>query len=182
MKATKAFVILIAFVTSVSSIHKDRLKSLYPAYKLVEDVVKQDPTITFKLRETFFPAMNYRYWLVDGAEVIPFHICVIIQHKTEPAASTGSNVTSVTASNSVKNDCTAIWHFQWTNSLLLNLIPGDLLLAMDTVVAPALYSDIIESPHLRQVWLDFNLNRSSLPNMEIFEQAVVLFLSRVSWT
>ena len=47
----------------------DRIESLYPAYDAIHDAVWSQPKLVFKIRQAFFPVINYRYWQVDGAEI-----------------------------------------------------------------------------------------------------------------
>ena len=54
----------------------DNLDSLYSTYNLIEDTIKSDPNLHFKIKKAFFPTMNYRHWQLDGAEVIPIRVCV----------------------------------------------------------------------------------------------------------
>ena len=44
------------------------LDSLYSMYSLIEDAIKSDPKLGFIIKKAFFPAMNYCYWQLDGAE------------------------------------------------------------------------------------------------------------------
>ena len=46
----------------------DNLDSLYSTYSLIEDAIKGDPKLGFIIKKAFFPAMNYRYWQLDGTE------------------------------------------------------------------------------------------------------------------
>ena len=51
-------------------------KSLYLIYKQIQDTVRSQYQLNFKLQLAFFPVMNYRYWQVDSAKVIPINACV----------------------------------------------------------------------------------------------------------
>ena len=135
-----------------------------------------NPTAMFKIKQAFFPSTDYRYWQVDGVEVIPFSVCMIL-NDTQQAKWTQTNITKVKGSDTINKTC---WEFQWTNSLLLHFIPGDIFLAMDVTLADLLYSAISESTFEHTVNLDVHLNLSSLISMDDLEQAVVLFLSTVS--
>lgn len=169
--------LVVLFLTTVTSNHLDNLESLYPAYKLIEEAVKANPIAMFKIKQTFFPSTNYRYWQVDGVEVIRFRLCVTL-NDTQQTQWIQTNVTKMNESDINKN-CTMIWDFQWTNSLLLNIIPGDIFLAMDVTLSNILYSEISDSSSYRKVFLDVYLNLLSPVNMDDLEQAVVLFLSTV---
>ena len=163
-------------VVAVAS-HNENLESLYPGYKLIKDTIESNPKLIFKLKHTFNPSVNYRYWQVDGVEVIPIAINVsfLVQNDIKQTC----NVTGKEQQRSY----TAHWNFQWTNSLLLNLICGDILLAMDPNVMAFLYSNIVQSHHTRQVRLDLHLNRSLLPcnhTLDELHQAFAFFLSTVS--
>ena len=149
-----------------------RLESIYPVYKLVEEAVENDPLSMFIIKQTFFPATNYRYWQVDGAEVVCFKVCVMISEA--PLI----NNTNIINANDSSEGCTEHWTFHWTNSLLLNLIPGDLLLAMDPVQSVILYSNIVQHPYRRTASLKVDFNQSL--SVADIEQALVLFLSMVS--
>ena len=154
------------------------IESLYPIYAAIQDAVISQPRQVFKIKQAFFPVMNYRYWQVDGAEVIPINICLTIH---------GSNYTSMemnalntTSGELVKNSICVT--FQWTNSLLLNLIPADILIAMDPLFTCTLYSDIVNSYENRWLRLNLHLNREVLHgnfSREDYEQALVLFLASV---
>ena len=138
----------------------DNLESLYSAYKLIEDTVKSDQKLTFKINQAFSPIINFRYWQVDGAEVVPIEVCVTLHE--QPSVLIPCNAIGVSGSNEVTTNCTACWNFQWTNSLLLNLVPGDILLAMDPTITTFLYSEILQSSHHRRLHLDLHLNDSIL--------------------
>ena len=74
------------------------------------------------------------------------------------------------------------WIFTWTNSLLMSLIPGDILLAMDDTIIVILYSEIVRSYNLRMIDLNLQINRSSLLcnfSFDDLQQALALFLSKV---
>ena len=157
----------------------DRIESLYPAYDAIHDAVCNQPKLVFKIRQTFFPVMNYRYWQVDGAEIIPIDICLTFKYNQ----SLTPDKTNVSNTNEEEQNSTACWTFQWTNSLLMNLIPGDILLAMDPTYTNMLYSNIIESYDNRRLFLNLNLNEDSLGennSFEVYEQALALFLCHVS--
>lgn len=173
--------IYLAIILSVGKANErgfvdNNLESLYFAYKLIEDTVKSDDEQAFKLKQAFFPAMNYRYWQVDGAEVIPIEVCVILYDNPSLIQCDAIGMTGWKQ----ERNCTTCWNFQWTNSLL---IPGDILLAMDTTTTTILYSDIVQSSHNCRLHLDLHLNRSLLfhqYSLDDYEQAFALFLSRVS--
>ena len=173
------------FLTLFSSIVRaNNLRLLYPAYKLIEDAVMGNPEVKFLLRQTFFPSTNYRYWQVDGAEIIPIHVCVTLHNSTEQQPGIQGNLIDVTEKDTGKN-CTGqgSWDFHWTNSLLLNILPCDILLAMDTTMTTIIYSDIAKSSRYRKVALDIHLNEfplSCTPSLDDIEQAFILFLSTVS--
>lgn len=160
----------------------DNLEYLYPIYKLIEDTVRSDLTLTFKINQAFFPAVNLRYWQVDGAEVVPIEVCLMLHE--QPSILMPCNIIGVRHSHKVKRNCTACWNLRWTNSLLLNLIPGDILLAMEPVITAFLYSDIVQSSHHRRLHLDLHLDDSILPqqkySMDDYEQAFALFITQVS--
>ena len=170
----------LAYPDSEPSI-SDRIESLYPAYDAIHDAVWSQPKLVFKIRQTFFPVMNYRYWQVDGAEIIPIDICLTFKYNQ----SLTPDKTNVSNTNEEEQNSTTCWRFQWTNSLLINLIPGDILLAMDPTFTDILYSNIIESYANRRLFLDLNLNGESLRDnnsFEIYEQALALFLCHVSYS
>ena len=152
-----------------------RVESLYPAYKAIHDTVWSQPKLVFKIRQAFFPVMNYRYWQIDGAEVIPIDVC--LQFNGSSIQNNASNIREE-AENS-----TTCWEFQWTNSLLMNLIPGDILLAMDPIFTAILYSNIVESYDNRRLYLYIHLNGNLLEkysSLEVYEQALALFFCHVS--
>ena len=168
----------LAYTDSEPSI-SDRIESLYPAYNAIHDAVWSQPKLVFKIRQTFFPVMNYRYWQVDGAEIIPIDICLTFKYNQS------LNQTNVSNTNEEEQNSTTCWRFQWTNSLLINLIPGDILLAMDPTFTDILLSNIIESYANRGLFLNLNLNGDSLGDtnsFEIYEQALALFLCHVSYS
>ena len=157
----------------------DRIESLYPAYDAIHDAVCNQPKLVFKIRQTFFPVMNYRYWQVDGAEIIRIGICLTFKYNQS------LNQTNVSNTNEEEQNSTTCWGFKWTNSLLMNLIPGDILLAMDPTYTNMLYSNIIESYKNRRLFLNLNLNGDSLgdnSSFEVYEQALALFLCHVSYS
>ena len=155
----------------------DRIESLYPAYDAIHDAVCNQPKLVFKIRQTFFPVMNYRYWQVDGAEIIPIDICLTFKYNQS------LNQTNVSNTNEEEQNSTTCWRFQWTNSLLMNLIPGDILLAMDPTFTIVIYSALVDSYFNRRLHLDILLNGESLRNndsLDVYEQALALFLCSVS--
>ena len=186
MEARSVFrfmVILLSLSISNGNISNDspvKIELLYPIYKVIQDAVMSQPELIFKIKQAFFPVMNYRYWQVDGAEVIPIKICVTIDGRNRTFVQiNGSNTTT---EEPMKNSTTC-WIFQWSNSLLLNLIPGDILMAMDPAFTCMLYSDIVSSYKKRWLHLDLHLNREVLHgnfSEEDYEQALVLFLASVS--
>ena len=157
-----------------------KIDSLYHVYKVIQDAVMSQPELIFEIKQAFFPVMNYRYWQVDGAEVIPIKICLTIQGKKE--TSMLINALNTTTADLLMN-FTTCWNFQWTNSLLLNLIPGDILVAMDPAFTCMLYSNVVESFQNRWLHLNLHLKREVLHSdvsQEDYEQALVLFLASVS--
>lgn len=160
--------------------HNDNLESLYPAYKLIKDGIDRDPELIYKLKHTFNPPANYRYWQVDGVEVILIDVSLSFHVDVQ-------NSTRNMTGHGQQNSSTVHWSFQWTNSLLLNLIPGDVLLAMDPVIAALLYSGIVQSHYNRLVLLNLHLNTSdsALPacncTFDELKQAIALYLSIVSY-
>ena len=179
---------LIAILVIATQAHRSdnnaNLDSLYPTYKLIEDTIKNDPKLLFKIKKVFFPAMNFRYWQVDGAEVIPIYVTLALQDDTEQEYLTQCNVSGKIGEKLVEKS-TEIWRFQWTNSLLLNLIPGDILLAMDPLLTMTTYSGIVTSLYNRGLKLHLLLNITSSSDIchksvNEVEQSVALFLSSVS--
>ena len=157
----------------------DNLESLYSAYKLIEDTIKSDQKLMFKINQAFSPIINFRYWQVDGAEVVPIEVCVTLRE--QPSVLIRCN--AIGDRNKMMRNCTACWNFRWTNSLLLNLIPGDILLAMDPIITDVLYSEILQSYHYRRLHLDLHLNDSILLqnySLDDYEQAFALFITSVS--
>ena len=117
----------------------------------------------------FLPHMNYHSWQLDGAEFIPIAVHMRFQSEAE----------SITCN---KNNHTIQFSFMWTNSLLMSLTLGDLLLAMDNTVTVILYSDIVGSFGNRWMDIALCLNRSVPPSQSAtddLQQAMALFLSQV---
>lgn len=155
----------------------DGVESLYDVYRAIEDAVRRDPKQLFRINQAFFPSTNYRYWQVDGVDTIPIDVSVTIHQ--QPTAIQCNAKTWSTAE--IKN--ATFWTFQWTSSLLMNHVPGDILMAMDNIITAMVYSEIVGSYRNRWLRLSLNINQSSLPcNLltEDFEQALALFLNRVS--
>ena len=175
-------VILLSVDTPICGHSKSITKgeeSLYLTYKLIQDTVRSQPLLTFKLQLAFFPVMNYRYWQVDGAEVIPIDVCVTFYDSTQSVLQQN---TSATTGEEMANNSTC-WSFQWTNSLLMNIIPGDILLAMDSNFANLFYSNIVESSQNRRLKLNLDINTTSIHDnhsLDDYEQALALFLIAVS--
>ena len=72
----------------------------------------------FKLNQAFLPAMNFRYWQVDGVEIIPIIIHVSIYDDVQEQASLMCNATE----EELQVHYTPVrWAFMWTNSLLMSL-------------------------------------------------------------
>ena len=165
-------------VYATTNCNCERWQSLHPAFNLVKEAIDTDPVMMFKIRQIFFPATNFRYWQVDGVEVVLFFVCV-----KENWTLSLDNVTTAAEESPTEHDsngsCKDVWGFQWTNSLLLNLIPGDILLAMDPMLSNALYSDICYHTLYRTLWINLHLNLSSNA-LDDYEQAFALFLSMVS--
>ena len=155
------------------------IESLYSIYKVVQDAFMSQPELIFKIKQAFFPVMNYRYWQVDGAEVIPIRICLTIDGSNDTSWQTND---SNTTTEELPRNSTFCWSFQWTNTLLLNLIPGDILIAMDTVFTNLLYSNILQSFNNRWLGLHLHLKRELVHSdysQEDYEQALLFFLSAV---
>ena len=170
----------VAIEQSLNFYINDNLDSLYSTYSLIEDTITSDPKLCFIIKKAFFPAMNYRYWQLDGAEVIPIDICVTF-HEPPPLVQCNSTGTSDSEEH-IKQHSEACWTFQWTNSLLLNLIPMDTLLRMDTILTSMIYSDIVESRRNRDLHLSLQLNGSLLPchpTLDHLEQTLALYFSSV---
>ena len=185
MAMTVAMIAILAIATQAHRPDNNaNLDSLYPTYKLIEDTIKNDPKLLFKIKKVFFPAMNFRYWQVDGAEVIPIHVTLALQDDTEQEYLTQCNVSGKIGEKLVEKS-TEIWWFQWTNSLLLNLIPSDILLAMDPLLSTTTYSGIVTSLYNRRLKLHLSLNitgSSDICHKSVneVEQSVALLLSSVS--
>ena len=154
----------------------DYLESLYPAYKEIKDTVWSQCELIFKLKQTFFSGRNDRYWQVDGAELIPIDVCMTFyefsNESTNSAATGKETLTS-------QNHSTSCWPFQWTNSLLMNIIPGDILLAMDSVYAGIIYASVVESSHYRWLQMHLQLNAAGNLSLEDYRQATALFFTSV---
>ena len=171
MKATTVF--LVTLLATAQSYWIDyNLEELYSSYKLIEDAVLSDPKANFKIEQMFFPNVNYRSWQVDGAEFVPILAHLMFQDEPESFTTMKCNTTK------------DIIHFafMWTNSLLMSLIPGDILLAMDNTITTILYSVIVGSSSIRWLNLTLCLNRSSPLSqtaVDDLEQAMALFLSQV---
>ena len=186
MDSSKVFVslaIIEFLVIGAKTDFNTNLESLYSAHQQIEDIVMNDPKLAFKLKQAFFPSMNYRYWQVDGpgVDVIPFHICVSCSELSSLMNSI--NTTTIVTSGEELTADALCWDFQWTNSLLISLIPGDLLLAMDSTLTIALYSEIIKSSNNRLVRLFLQFDNSSQfcqSSADDLEQAVAFSLSMVS--
>ena len=164
---------ILVLIEIVSS-HDDNVESLYPGYKLIKDVIESNPKLVYKLKQTFNSPVNHRYWQIDGVEVIPIDVNVSFLVQNSMCSMTGKEQQSSSL---------VYWEFQWTNSLLLNLIWGDLLLAMDPSITAFLYSSIVRSHFNRQAKLSLHLNTSALScnyTLDELKQAIALFLCIVS--
>ena len=56
-------ILLASFATGMVQgqfVHND-LDYLYPIYKLIDNAVKNDHKLMFKMNQVFFPAMNFRF-------------------------------------------------------------------------------------------------------------------------
>ena len=156
------------------------LDSLYDAYVAIQEAMTSDPRIVFKLKQAFFPSIDLRYWQVDGVDVIPIHVNITLLD--QPQDKIDCNLASNAKGKNVMERYLFL-RFQWTNSLLMNNIPGDILLAMDPISTAIIYSDIVGSYTNRFLGLQVGINRPSLfctLSEDTFEQALALFLSRVS--
>ena len=168
-------ILLLIGIAAEKSKHDINLELLYPGYKLIKDTIERDPKLVYKLKQTFNSPANYRYWQVDGVEVIPIDVSVsfLVQNST-------CNVTG----KGQQSSSSVYWSFQWTNSLLLSLISADVLLAMSPTITTSLYSSIVQSHLYRLVELHLYLNASALPcnyTLDELKQATALFLSQVSY-
>ena len=160
----------------------DGVGSLFDAYRAIEEAMTRDTRIMFQLKQAFFPSVDLRYWQVDGVDVIPINVNISLLDRTGVTVDCNFTSDSTMMDKQVVKRFTS-WHFQWTNSLLMNNIPGDVLLAMDPVFTAIIYSNIVESSRNRVVGLQLGINKSSLfctLSEDSFEQALALFLSRVS--
>ena len=146
----------------------------YSTYKLIEDALAQDPEQLFKMRDAFFSTKNDRYWQVDGVKVVSIYICVSLANST--------SVLQCEGEANVLGETRKCWSFHWTNSRLLNLISGELLLAMDVVTTKYIYPGIVGNASL-QLDLKINMNATTpecLLVSDRMEKAVTSFLSWVS--
>ena len=144
-------------------------ESLYTTYKLIENAVLSDPKAIFKLREAFHPGIPERRWQVDGVQVVAIKLCLTFNPTNESEVCGKKNTT-------YEED------FRWTNSYLLNLIPGQLLEAMDPLFYRITYSAIVPSSHKRSSLIklcDSHINLSCMPSWNDFLSASALFLSWV---
>ena len=156
----------------------NKLDSLYPTYKLIDNAVKNDHKLMFKMKQVFFPAMNFRFWQVDGAEVIPIDVCVMFHESIAQLPTKQGSAMNI--EDDLVRDFEQCWSFLWTNSLLLNLIPGDILLAMDPCFTAILYSDIVGSYRPRGLIMRLSLHLNGSHSLEDYEQAFALFVCLVS--
>ena len=173
-------ILLATFTTEIAQesdfVHSN-LDYLYPMYKLIDGTVRNDHTLMFKMKQVFFPAMNFRFWQMDGAEVIPIDVCVTFHKQLSPKQGNATENTE-----NLVTEFEQCWSFLWTNSLLLNLIPGDILLAMDPCSTIILYSDIVGSrrPRGLTMQLSLHLNESLIKySLDDYEQAFALYLCLV---
>ena len=74
------------------------------------------------------------------------------------------------------------WNFQWTNSLLVNMIPGDILLAMDPALARLLYKDIVKPIDKRILSLNLHLKTRENYSSEDYEQAFTIYFCTVRFS
>ena len=171
--------ILLTSLAKGNRSHNTNLESLYPTYQLIKDIINGDPKSMFKLNQTFLPAMNNHYWQVNGVEIIPITVQISFYDDVQEQASLMCNTTEEELQ---VNYVPVRWRFTWTNSLLMSLIPGDILLAMDDTIIVILYSEIVWSYNLRMIDLNLQINRSSLFcnfSLDDLQQAIALFLSKV---
>ena len=154
------------------------LDYLYPTYQLIDTAVRNDQKLMFKMKQAFFPAMNFRFWQVDGAEVIPIDVCVTF-HKSIAQLPPNQDNPINTGDNLVR-DFEQCWSFLWTNSLLLNLIPGDILMAMDPSLTAIFYSGIVGSYMHRGLTMRLSLHLNGSHSLDDYEQGFALFLCLVS--
>ncbi len=146
----------------------------YATHKLIEDAIVLDPEQLFTMRNAFFPTKNDRYWQVDGVQVLPISVCVSLVNSTSHVERQGEE------DNDLK-ETRRCWSFHWTNSRLLNLISGEILLAMDIVTTKYIYPGIIGNANLT---LDLKINQNTsisgcLLDSEGMERAVTSLLSWV---
>lgn len=150
-------------------------KSLYTTYKLIENAVLSDSKLMFEMREAFYPAISQRFWQVDGVQVIPISMCLTFISTNNESMICGTK-------NSTDSSTTYCEDFRWTNSYLLNLISGEVLLAMDSVLYIATYSNIVRSIHnsLLQIKLtEVEIKSDCVPSYNDFLASSTLFLSWV---
>ena len=173
-------ILLASFTTETAQVYfvHDNLDYLYPTYKLIDNAVKNDHKLMFKMKQVFFPAMNFRSWQVDGAEFIPIDVCVMFHESIAQLPPKQGNAMNV--EDDLVRGFEQCWFFLWTNSLLLNLIPGDILLAMDPCFTAILYSDIVGSYRPRGLTIRLSLHLNGSHSLEDYEQAFALFLCLVS--
>ena len=181
MEARRVFGVIVSLLSiSIANGNIDEIDSLYPIYKVIQDAVMSQPELVFRIKQAFFPVMNYRNWQIDGTQVIPIDVCIVIEGKHNTSMQTND---STAIKEELSRNSTTCWTFQWTNSLLLNLIPADILMAMDPAFTCLLYSDIVESYYKKCLHLNLHLKRATLHgdfSQKDYEQAVVLFLASVS--
>ena len=113
----------------------------YTAHKLIEDAIVLDPEQLFKMRNAFFPTNNDRYWQIDGIQVLPISVCISMANSTSHLEHKGEEDNNI-------EETRRCWSFHWTNSRLLNLISGEILLAMDIVTTKYIYPGILGAANL----------------------------------
>ena len=149
----------------------------YATYKLIEDAIAHDPEQLFKMRDAFFPTKNDRYWQVDGVKVLSINVCVSLANSTSHSQCEGEG-----KEDNDLGETKMCWSFHWTNSRLLNIISGEILLAMDIVTTKYIYPGVVGDASL-QLHLKFNINTSVMGCLlasNRMERAVTNFLSWVS--
>lgn len=166
------FTALIALLVLVEAVNCIRFsESLYAAYRQIENGVLSDPKSIFKLREAFYPSTSNRNWNVDRVQVVPISFCLTFNSISKLESCCNTNETNITF-------CTSL---RWTNSYLFNLIPGELLVAMDPVIYKVLYSVVVRSQHSKStvVKLEGIHVSNCAPSYSDFLSASALFFTWV---
>ena len=155
--------------------HCLQTERVYPIYKKLEAIVKNDTEVLYTMKQAFFPVLEPHFWESARVNVVLIRVCVVTDETMMKCNSSGGN-----NSMFIKTQC---WSFRWSSSPALNRITIGQLLAFDPVLTSIIYSNFVGKVWPRSAHTLFRITSAvfpCVPQESDFTQALVLLLSWVS--